>query len=43
MPINNQNMFFILLSFTTILALLSKILWLAARYQMLSGNFFALM
>ena len=40
MPINNQNLFFIMLSFITIFALLGKILLLAARCQMLAGNFF---
>ena len=39
MPINNQNMFFIMLSFITIFALLSKMLLLAVQYQMLLGNF----
>lgn len=39
MPINNQNLFFIMLSFITIFALLGKILLLAVRYQMLAGNF----
>ena len=40
MPINNQNLFFIMLSFVTIFALLGKILLLAVRCQMLAGNFF---
>ena len=40
MLINNQNFFFILLSFITLFVLLQKITLTIIRYQLMSGNFF---
>lgn len=42
MPINNQNIFFVLLSFITMFALIHKVTLMIIRHLVLAGNIFVI-